>query len=94
MIDTDDGYHHYGREIAVPTSDRMTLNDPETVIKVSLKAWTPRPDGAPGPTRIELQLGTAEVNTDMFAELTSDEARAVASALAELAAVADGAAVG
>lgn len=58
-IDTDDGYHHYGPEIAIPTSDRMALNDPETVVKVSLKAWTPELDANPGPARIELQLGTA-----------------------------------
>jgi hypothetical protein len=70
----------------------MALDDPETVVKVSLKAWTPRLDVDPGPARIELQLGTAEKNTDMYAELTPGEARAVSSALLELAAIADGAA--
>lgn len=92
VVDVENGYHHYGPEIAVPTSDRMALNDPETVVKVSLKACTPRLDADPEPTRIELQLATTEDNTDMYAELTPDEARAVSSALLELAAIADAAA--
>jgi hypothetical protein len=50
VIDSDNGYHHYGPEIAVPTSDRMLgLNySPETVVKVILKSWTHPPDAGPG----------------------------------------------
>lgn len=40
VIDADDGFHHYGPEIAVPTSDRMFTTGPESVVKVILKAWT------------------------------------------------------
>ncbi len=88
----EDGFHHYGPEIAVPTSYRMfTDHDPESVVKVILKAWTNRLDAGPGPGRIELQLATTEYNTDAYVELTPDQARAVSSALLELADIAAGA---
>jgi hypothetical protein len=85
LVDADDGFHHYGPEIAVPTSDRMFPNGPESVVKVILKAWTSRLDAEPGPGRIELQLATTEENTDLYVELTPDEARAVSAALLQLA---------
>jgi Domain of unknown function (DUF6907) len=40
VIHADDGYHHYGPEVAVPTSFRMFNDSPETVVKVILKSWT------------------------------------------------------
>jgi hypothetical protein len=89
LIYADDGYHHYGPETAVPTSDRVLLSDPETVVKVILKSWTPRLDADPGPARVELQLATTDENTDMYVELTPSEARAVASALFKTADIAE-----
>ena len=90
IVDVDDGYHHYGPEIAIPTSDRMLTTGPETIVKVILKSWTHPLDAEPGPGRIELQLATIEHNTDMYAELSPDEARAVADALLKTADVAEG----
>ncbi len=85
-VDSEDGFHHYGPEVAVPTSYRMfTDDDPESVVKVILKAWTNRLDAEPGPGRIELQLATTEYNTDAYVELTPDQARAVSAALLKLA---------
>lgn len=43
----DDGYHHHGPEIPVPTSYRTFLDGPDSVVKVILKAWTSRLDGDP-----------------------------------------------
>jgi hypothetical protein len=84
-VDADDGFHHCGPEIAVPTSDRVLPDGPESVVKVILKAWTSSLDAEPGPSRIELQLATTECNTDRYVELTPDEARAVSSALLKIA---------
>jgi hypothetical protein len=89
VVYADDGFHHFGPEIAIPTSDRRLLHDPETVVKVILKAWTERLDAEPGPCRIELQLATAEENTDMYVDLTPGEARAVASALLKTVGIAE-----
>lgn len=81
VIDADDGFHHYGSEITVPTSDRLFVDGPESVVKVSLKAWTKPPDAAPEPGRVDLQLE----NADSCVDLTPGEARAVAAALLEMA---------
>jgi hypothetical protein len=86
-----DGYHHYGPDRAVPTSDQIDGHGPEVVIKTILKSWTCPLDAGPGPALIELQLGTAEQNTDLYAELTPGQARAVAAALIELAGIAESA---
>jgi hypothetical protein len=91
VVYADDGFHHLGPETVVPTSNRRLVHDPESVVKVILKAWTEPPDADPGPGRIELQLATAEENTDIYVDLTSDEARAVASALIKTADIAEGA---
>jgi hypothetical protein len=67
-----------------------------TIVRAVLMSWT-HPLGAdPGPALIELNLGTAAERTDMCAEITPAEARAVARALLDLAAIAerDGPAVG
>ena len=87
----DHGYHHYGPEIQVPTSDRFLgmTDGPETVVQVILKSWTHPLDAEPGPALIELNLGTAGERTDMCAEITPGEARAVAQALLDLAATAE-----
>jgi hypothetical protein len=90
VIHADDGYHHYGPEVAVPTSFRMFNDDPETVVKVILKSWTHPLDAEPGPSLIELQLATTESNTDTYVEMTPDKARAIAEALFELADTAEG----
>lgn len=84
-IDADDGFHHDGPEIAVPTSDRALIGYPETVLKVALRAWTSRMDAEPNAGHIELQLATTEYDTDMCVELTPSQARAVSSALLKLA---------
>lgn len=68
----------------------MLTTGPETIVKVILKSWTHPLNAEPGPSRIELQLATSEHNTDMYAELTPDEARAVAEALLKTADVAEG----
>jgi hypothetical protein len=81
----DDGFHHCGPELAVPTSYRMLADSPESVVKVTLRAWTNRLDAEPEPGHIELQLATTEYNTDMYVDLTPDQARAVSSALLKLA---------
>ena len=73
----------------MPTFDRMSLNDPEIVVKVVVKAWTCPLDAEPGPARVELHLAPGGVTTEQSAELIPDQARAVARALLELAAVAD-----
>jgi hypothetical protein len=90
-IYADHGYHHYGTEIEVPTAcpfAGLTGGDP-TIVRAVLKSWT-HPLGAdPGPARIEINLGTAAERTDSCAELTPAEARAVARALLDLAAVAE-----
>lgn len=90
IVDVDDGFHHYGPEIAIPTSDRMLVDDPETVVKVILKSWTHPLDAEPGPGRVDLALATTEGYTDMYAELTPDEARALAAALLKIADIAEG----
>ena len=89
LIDTDDGFHHYGPELAIPTSDRMLLSGPETVVKVILKAWTPRLDADPGPGRIELQLATTEQTPTRSLSSPPDEARAISTALLRLADIAE-----
>lgn len=89
LVHADDGFHHYGPEIAIPTLYRMFANDPELVVKVILRAWTSRLDGEPDPACIELQLATTETNTDMYVELTPDTARAVSSALLKIASIAE-----
>lgn len=89
VIDADDGYHHYGPEIAIPTTDRSFTDGPATVVKVILKSWTQPLDAEPVPARVELQLATTEHNTDRFAELTPGEARAVAGALLRIAGIVD-----
>lgn len=90
VVYSDDGYHHHGPEIAVPTSYRMLgLDGPETVVKAFLISWTHPLDAEPGPARIELQLATTEANTDACAEITPAQARAIAQALLELAATAE-----
>ena len=76
----DHGYHHYGTEVEVPTSypfAGMTYGDP-TIVRVVLKSWTHPLHADPGPALIELNLGTAGERTDMCAEVTPAEARAVA----------------
>lgn len=91
VIYADDGYHHCGTAVEVPTSYRFmgTADGPETIIRAVLTSWT-HPLGAdPGPTLIELNLGTAAGRTDMCAELTPAEARAAARALVDLAAAAE-----
>jgi hypothetical protein len=89
VIDATDGYHHYGPETEISTADSMLVIGPETVIRVMLKSWTCPLHAEPGPARIELQLGTAEERTDMNAELTPAEARAIAQALLDHAATAE-----
>jgi len=87
VIYADDGYHHYGAVIEVPTSYEFLgmPGDPETIVRAVLKSWTHPLDAEPGPTIIELNLGTAAARTDIYAEVTPAEARAVARALLDLA---------
>lgn len=90
IIDSDDGYHHYGPEIAVPTSDRFMLDGPNIVVNACLASWTCPAGAEPGPAHIKLGLGTAEETaTGASADLTPSEARAVAHALLDLADVAE-----
>jgi Domain of unknown function (DUF6907) len=94
VIDADDGYHHYGPEIAVPTSYRMDRDTPAAVVRAILKSWTHPLGGEPGPALIEINIGTAEELTDACAEITPGQARAVAAALLELADTAEHAGTG
>jgi hypothetical protein len=88
-VDTDDGYHHCGPQIAVPTSYRMHRDDPDTVVRAILKSWTHPLSAGPGPSLIEVNLGTATEMTDACTELTPAQARDLAAALLELAATAE-----
>ena len=90
-IYADHGYHHYGTEGEVPTTypfAGLTDGDP-TIVRAVLKSWTHPLDAGPGPTRIELNLGTAASRTDSCVEVTSAEARAIAQALLDLAVIAE-----
>lgn len=69
----------------MPTSYRMVDHGPEVVVRTILKSWTCPLDAELGPALIELQLGTAAQNTDLYADLTPGQAWAVAAALIELA---------
>ena len=91
VIYADDGYHHYGPEAEVRTSyPFLGMTDRAgTIVRVVLKSWTHPLDADPGPALVELNLGTAGERTDMCAEITPAEARAVARALLDLAATAD-----
>lgn len=91
MVYADDGFHHYGQEVEVPTSCPFlgTTDEAATIIRVVLKSWTHPLDADPGPALIELNLGTASERTDSCAEITPAEARAVAQALLDLAATAE-----
>lgn len=87
VIYADDGYHHYGTEIKVPTACPFlgtTAGDP-TIVRVFLKSWTHPLNAEAGPTLIELNVGTASERTETCAEVTPAEARAVARALLDLA---------
>jgi hypothetical protein len=88
---SDDGYHHVGAEVEVPTAYPFTglANGEPTVVRAVLKSWTHPLDADPGPARVEINLGTAVERTDSCAELTPAEARAVARALLDLAAAAE-----
>ena len=72
----------------MPTSYKFLgmTGGPETIVRAVLKSWTHPLHAEPGPADIELDLGTAAERTDMFAEITSGEARAIARALLDLAA--------
>ena len=87
VIYADHGYHHYGTEIEVPTSYKFLgmADGPETIVRAVLKSWTHPLDAEPGPALIELNLGTTAERTDMCAEVTPAEARAIAQALLDLA---------
>ncbi len=87
----DHGYHHYGTEIEVPTSDTFPgmADGPQSIVRAVLKSWTHPLGASPGPALIELNLGTTGERTDMCAEITPAEARAVAQALLALAATAE-----
>jgi hypothetical protein len=91
VIYVDHGYHHYGTEIEVATAYPflgLTAGTP-TIVRAVLKSWTHPLDADPEPALIELNLGTAGERTDMCAEITPAEARAVAQALLDLAATAE-----
>jgi hypothetical protein len=83
----DHGYHHYGTEAEVPTACPLLglAGGEPAVVRVVLKSWTHPLDAGPGPVLVELNLGTPDQRTDMYAELTPAEARAVARALLSLA---------
>jgi hypothetical protein len=61
----------------------------KTIVRAVLKSWTHPLDADPGPALIELNLGPDGEGTDMCAEITPAEARAVAEALLDLAATAE-----
>lgn len=81
VVDIDDGFHHEGPEVAIPTSDQMSTDDPYSVVKVTLRAWTHPLDADPGPGHVTLALESADMGVDLMPE----EARAVAAALIQLA---------
>jgi hypothetical protein len=72
VIHADDGYHHVGTEVEVPTSYKFmgTTDGPQTVVRAVLKSWTRPLDADPGPPLIELNLGTAAERTDSCVEAT------------------------
>lgn len=84
-VDVEDGFYHYGPGIAIQTSEQMRLDEPEIVVRVSLASWTASLGAEPGPGRISLGLGTSAYASDIYAELTPDQARVVAGAMLRLA---------
>jgi hypothetical protein len=54
-------------------------------VRAVLKSWTHPLAADPGPTLVELNLGTAKSRTDASVEATPAEARAIARALLALA---------
>jgi hypothetical protein len=91
VIYADHGYHHYGTETEVPTAYTFLgmMDGPKTIVRAVLKSWTHPLDADPGPTLIELNIGTPTERTDMSVEVTAAEARAIARALLDLAATAE-----
>lgn len=75
----------------MPTSYKFlgTADGAWTIVRAVLKSWTHPLDADPGPALIELNLGTTAKRTDMCAEITPAQARAVARALLDLAAIAE-----
>lgn len=49
LAHADDGYHHRGPQIEVPTSYREFVDDDETVVRVTLGSWT-HPLGGTAPS--------------------------------------------
>jgi hypothetical protein len=83
----DDGYQHVGTEIEVLTAYHFAglIDGNPTIVRAVLKSWTHPLEASPGPTVIELNLGTAAERTDSCVEATPAEARAIARALLDLA---------
>jgi hypothetical protein len=82
-VDVDDGFHHYGTETEIETSDRYAghVTGPAATVRVVLKSWTHPLDAEPGPARIEISIGTAKERTDSSVEVTPGEAQLIAYAL-------------
>ena len=85
-VHADDGYFHYGPETQI-TTGRPLLDEAwePAVVRVYLSSWTHPLGAGPGPAVIKANLGTAAHLTDVAAELTPAEARAVAQALLDRA---------
>ena len=83
----DDGYFHYGPETEIATWRPFPdqAREEQAVVRVYLSSWTCPLDAGPGPAVVEANIGTPAQRTDMAAELTPAEARAVARALLESA---------
>ena len=82
QVDSDDGFHHYGPDVSVPTSHRPFTDQDSSTVRLCLKAWVHPLDADTGTGCVDVTLFTADGEPTI--ELTPAEARAIATALVML----------
>jgi hypothetical protein len=82
-VDSDDGFHHYGTEVSIPTSHRPFTGGESSTVRLYLSTWVHPLDAQPPTGRVDVTLFTAD--NEPTVELTAAEARALAAALVMLA---------
>jgi hypothetical protein len=82
-VDSDDGFHHCGPDVSIPTSHQPFTGKECSTVRLYLKTWVLPLDAEPGTGCVDLTLFTADGEPTV--ELTSREARTLAAALVQLA---------
>jgi hypothetical protein len=82
-VDSDDGFHHCGPDVSIPTSHQPFTGEERSTVRLYLKTWVLPLDADPGTGCVDLTLFTADGEPTV--ELTSSEARTLAAALIQLA---------